>query len=245
MAAATRRPGWETSPGCYARRHRRGPGPDIHSDRYSCVMDVNEASRTLGVTPRRVRALIEQGRIQARIVGGRWQIDNLDNKLSRGRRPLSSRSRSELAEAIRTRSLGAVSGQSRARAAARLRELRESSNPAVLISQWWPDREEGTDAFTRSLVANARAGNNGYIARLVAPRGQRYLRHSRQLSDALKTERAVRGLSQHDLATAAGIPVGVERSLERGITSSSPGMTRRALAAVGIEPTALPDMELS
>ncbi len=214
------------------------------TNRYTCVMNVNEASEALGVSPRRVRAMISQGTIPAQMVKGRWQLQDYNPRTQRSRRPLSPSSRTALVDTLRTRSLGTLTAQTRARTADRLRALRDTSDPASLIASWWPEGDEGGDPFTRSLVRNARAGNNAYLTKLVKPRANEYLRSRERLADILKTERAVRGLSVLELADASGVQSKIISHLEKGLRVSSPAAALRTLAVVGVQPTALPDLEM-
>lgn len=85
-------------------------------------MDVAEAANRLGVTPRRVRALIAAGHVKATKIGASWQVETLPDS-PRHSRPLSTRSRRMLVHALQYRTLRSLSGTDRARTAARIRAL--------------------------------------------------------------------------------------------------------------------------
>ena len=91
-------------------------------------MNVAEAADQLGVSPRRVRALIAAGRVNAAKVGTSWQVETLPDG-RRHRRPLSVRSRRMLVHALHYRTLTGLSGTDRSRTAARIRALRTADDP--------------------------------------------------------------------------------------------------------------------
>lgn len=208
-------------------------------------MDVNSAAARLGVTPRRIRALIASGHIEAERDGNRWVIVDLGRTGIRKHRPLSQRSRDALIHTIRNRTLGPLKGQERARTAARLSTLRGADDPAALIAEWWGDGDVYGDVFARSLVERARGGDNAYIRQVVAPRRAEYLRKWEDLAQVLATERTVRKLSIDDIADKAGVPASQVRRIEQARPVNAPGALRRILGVVGVEPTALPDMDLT
>ena len=125
-------------------------------------MDVHEASETLGVTPRRIRALIQQGRFAAHKQGQAWHIDDLELHRAR-RRPLSEHSRLILARALHNRSLIGLTGQDRKRTAARIGELRTSDDAASLLIDWWGGKPFGPLNFGTNLVDHALDGNSAYV----------------------------------------------------------------------------------
>lgn len=205
-------------------------------------MKTEEAADALGVSPRRVVAMIGAGQIEATKVGQRWHITTLPP--SRSRRPLSDRSRSLLARALHTRSLAGIDGQERARTAARLRELRSSNDPAALLAEWWGGAGDDEPVnFGTNLVRHALAGDRDYVREALHRRRREYLRQREDLADVVSTERRVRGLSIHDLAQTAEVPDSAVRRIERGLPMSSPSTARKVLRVLDIEPTALPDVD--
>jgi excisionase family DNA binding protein len=63
---------------------------DICPDRYIYYMELvsaKEAARILGVTDRRVRAIIKSGHLPARKIGGGWVIAKAHLKLVEDRKP--------------------------------------------------------------------------------------------------------------------------------------------------------------
>lgn len=204
-------------------------------------MNVSETARALGVTPRRVRARIEAGSIDAHKVGGRWVVG--EPVVVTRRRPLSVSSRDALSRALTQRTLGALTGQQRARTAARIRALRASEDPAQLLIDWWGGRVPHGIGFAQSLVANALAGEREYVKSVFHRPRTEYLRRGTDLADVIRTERAIRGLTRRQLADAAHVAPDALASLERAEPLTSPAAARRILRYLNIEPTALPDLE--
>lgn len=208
-------------------------------------MKVVEAAVSLGVSPRRVRALIGAGRLAAERHGRDWEVEAssvtaLDGR--RGRRPLSARSRDLLAQALHQRSLGGLAGQERARTAARIRQLRTAEDPAGLLIQWWGGRPGRAINFGTNLVDHALSGNNAYVKTALARTRYEYLRKPADLADIVNSERTIAGLSRVELAERAQLPVETIRLIENARPVGSPGAIRKVLRALDIEPTALPDM---
>lgn len=207
-------------------------------------MDVHEASETLGVTPRRIRALIQQGRLAAHKQGQAWHIDDLEPHRAR-RRPLSEHSRLILARALHNRSLIGLTGQDRKRTAARIGELRTSNDAAALLIDWWGGKPFGPLNFGTNLVEHALAGNSAYITEALHRPEEEYLRKPEDLADVVSSERLIQGLTQTELASKAGVPIEDLRKIERAIRLSSPTPSRRILRILDIEPTALPDLAVA
>lgn len=209
--------------------------------RYTCVMDVHEASESLGVTPRRIRALIQQGRLTAHKQGQAWNIDGLDLHRAR-RRPLSEHSRLILARALHNRSLVGLTGQDRKRTAARIGELRTSDDAAALLIDWWGGKPFGPLNFGTNLVDHALEGNSAYVAEALRQPRREYLRKPTDLADVVSSERAILGLTPQELAVRAEVRLADLRKIERGERLSTPAPARKILRALDIEPTALPDL---
>ncbi|QHF23229.1 helix-turn-helix domain-containing protein [Rathayibacter sp. VKM Ac-2804] len=205
-------------------------------------MDVKQVAEQLGVTPRRVRAMIAAGRIEARKVGRRWEIVEVPEV--RSRRPLSARSRRLLAHALHERTLSGLEGQERARTAARIRLLRASPDPAGLLADWWGGTvESGLVDFGTNLVQHALHGDPAYVREALHRPRREYLRRPEDLADVVGSERRIQGLSTDELAHAAGVAASDVRRLERGLPMSTPSTARRVLDVLGVEPTALPDLD--
>ena len=206
-------------------------------------MDVKQAAERLGVTPRRVVALIANGRIEATKVGRRWEVTEVPG--ARSRRPLSVRSRQSLAHALHERTLSGLEGQERARTAARIRRLRASQDPAGLLADWWGGEvESGLVDFGTNLVQHALHGDPDYVREALHRPRREYLRRLEDLADTVSSERRIMGLSIDDLARTADVEVPDVRRLEHGLPVSRPSIARRVLDALGVEPTALPDLVL-
>ena len=217
--------------------------PCVTRLRYSCVMNVNDAAVELSVTPRRVRALIADGKIAAHKAGAHWEIDALPRE--RKTRPLSRRSQEHLVKALRSRSLRGIEGHERARTARRLHTLRTSRNPAAILLDWWGGHTDEHDIFFRSLLERALAGDSHGVRETLQRRQPAYLATTARLSDRITTERRIQGLTQEELANLAGVKTSAVRDLERGRAMSSPSPSRRVLKALNIVPSALPPMGAS
>ncbi|WP_435748525.1 helix-turn-helix domain-containing protein [Microbacterium sp. PMB16] len=203
-------------------------------------MNVIEAATHLGVSPRRVRALITEGRIPARRVGREWEIDDVPSL--RTRRPLSHRSRDQLAKAIHSRSLQGLTGQERARVAERLHLLRTSSDPAVVLLDWWGGLADENDAYVQNLLERALAGDSLGVRDSLRRRQPAYLATTARLADRVATERAVHRFTRERLAREAGVPVAIVRQIERGSATPTPGPVRRVLRTLDVTPSALPPL---
>lgn len=216
---------------------RTGPGRGVA--RYISVMDVSEVSAQLGVSPRRVRALIETGRMSARKVNGKWVIDGPVTTSRRGR-PLSERSRKALAYALRNRTLGSLTGQERARTADRIHQLRESRDPAQLLIDWWGPTAPAVTDFASSLVRAASAGDRDAVREAIHRTRYEYLRDRHDLADVVMSERSIRKWTRGRLAEAAGVDIDQVKKMETSTPMESPAAMRKVLNAIEIEPTALP-----
>lgn len=110
-------------------------------------LSVTEAAGRLGVTERRVRAMLKNGKLDGQKVGGRWLVELGEGKVSAPRlgiRPLSVRSCWTLILAVGPSSPappGFVPTPSeRYRLKARLQRLRREDSPAALLRAWLPKR---------------------------------------------------------------------------------------------------------
>lgn len=201
-------------------------------------MDVNEAALKLGVSPRRVRALISGGKIPVYRSGERWETEALPP--ARSRRPLSVRSREQLTKALRSRSLRGLAGQARARTARRLNLLRTADDPATILLDWWGGQAEEKDAYVRNLLERTLAGDTAGVRDALRRRHPAYLAKTERLSDRVGTERRIQGLSREELAHTAGVNVSDVLDVEHGRPMRTPGPSHRILKALGITPSALP-----
>lgn len=206
-------------------------------------MDVREFAAARGITERRVRALIRKGAIPAVKQGRAWSIEAGAPTAARSRRPLSAASRRDLLKALMRRSISELSGQSRARTAERIRMLRESDNPARLLSEWWGGVAPAVVDGGTSLVASAVVGDDERVRSVVRRRVNEYLRSPRDLADTVLSERTIRGLSATALAHRADVSVPAVRSLESATPTNLQAM-RRVLRELDVEPIALPDIEV-
>lgn len=204
-------------------------------------MRVTDAASQLGVSPRRVRAMAAQGRVPAHKEGAVWVIEELVNRKTR--RALSVNSWQNLSRSLKQRSLAGLSGQERARTAARIKALRTAPHPSSLLIDWRP-AQAPADVFLDSLVAYAER-NDDYYLKHAMERPEEYLRSSQDLAEIVSSERAIRGMSRSQLASAAAVSARFVRDIESALPLVSPGQVRRVLGALGIEATALPDMALT
>lgn len=134
---------------------RRGAGARAgEADRET--LSVREAAEHLGVSERRARTLIAEGRLAAQKLGGRWEISRsaVQNRVADGAfpvRPMSPRSFDMLLERLHSMVDTAQEGRLRADAVERLRverrlqQLRSAAEPARLLRAWsrglWPKPE--------------------------------------------------------------------------------------------------------
>jgi hypothetical protein len=208
-------------------------------------MNVDEYAHAIGVSPRRVRALIKQGQIRAQKVGRGWEISELA-KRRQARRPLSEQSQKALGIALSQRSLDGLSGQLRARTAHRIRTLRASAKPSVLIADWWGGKEPAVvHNVITSWVARAVRGDNEYLLERLHTRPPAYLRSRKNLAAIVSSERAILGLSRTQLAELANVDSNLIAEIENAKPVSSVGAVRSVLRAINIQPSALPNIEVS
>lgn len=105
-------------------------------------LSVADAARRLQVSPRRVRALLEDGSLRGRLVGGRWLLSSADVERRRllalpAGRPLSQASAWHVLAVLAhaDEALGEISAPARSRARARAAELRRSQH-AEMPERW-------------------------------------------------------------------------------------------------------------
>jgi hypothetical protein len=147
-----------------------------------------------------------------------------------------------LLKALHTRSLAGLHGQDLIRTAARIAELRSSSDPAKLLADWWGGIVEGPASFGTSLVSHAIGGDRDYVSRSIHRVRREYLRRAEDLADVIRSERTIRGMSRSQLADVAHVPINDIDALEHAKPLTSPAPARRVLRALDVEPTALPDL---
>ena len=205
-------------------------------------MDVLEYASALDVSPRRVRALIASKHIPAHRKGGRWVIDTTDIRQPQSSRPLSSSSQRFLALALHNRSLAGLTGQDRARTAARIRALRASTDPAARLVSWWGSRAPVEMNGGTNLVQHALRGNGSYVRERIQARPTEYLREWSALAEVVASERTIRGLTRSELAGLAGVTSVELNTLERALPFDSISAVRRMLRALDIEPSAIPSI---
>ena len=152
-------------------------------------------------------------------------------------RPLSSASQRFLALALHNRSLAGLTGQDRARTAARIRALRASTDPAALLVSWWSGRAPVEMNGGTNLVQHALRGNGSYVRERIQARPTEYLREWSALAEVVASERTIRGLTRSELAGLAGVTSVELNTLERALPFDSISAVRRMLRALDIEPS--------
>lgn len=211
-------------------------------------MKIREAAQQLGVSERRARALAASGIMPARKVGTAWVVDDATARPGRGR-PLAPTAQRHLTEALHNRSLVGLRGHDRTRTAQRLRTLRSSPDPALLLRRWFPRGAVSRNGipvnFGHRIVALAHLGKNQNVRELLERRTTEYLRDPEDLAEVVASERAIHGLSTADLAMQANTTVDAIRSLEKHGTYTSPGALRSVLSSLDVSPAALPPFTVS
>ncbi|NQX15528.1 helix-turn-helix transcriptional regulator [Rathayibacter sp. VKM Ac-2857] len=92
-------------------------------------------------------------------------------------------------------------------------------------------------------MQHALHGDPAYVREALHRPRREYLRRPDVLATVVGSERRIQGLSTDELAHAAGVAVSDVRRLERGLPMSTPSTARRVLDVLGVEPTALPDLD--
>lgn len=161
------------------------------------------------------------------------------------RRALSEASRHALDRALTQRALGDLRGQLRRRTAERVRELRESERPDLLLLAWWRHADHLGRGLGDNLVDHARAGEVDYVRRVIRaqPQQDEFLRRPADLADVTSSARAIAGLTVDQLAETAGVATDVVRQIERGRMPGRVGDAMRVLRTLGIHATALPSVD--
>ena len=115
--------------------------------RYPSVMlSVSEFAARRGVSQRRVRALIESGKLEARKVGNRWVIEDAALRSKRPAvRPMSSKNAWALAVELKgaeIASAGELSSTEERRIRAKVDRLKNADDPVALLSAWLANRAD-------------------------------------------------------------------------------------------------------
>lgn len=156
---------------------------------------------------------------------------------------LSPRSAEQLAGALHERTLAGLQGPGRAQTAARVRALRDAEEPGALLRAWFPNGAVGLGRHGRylgSLIAMAHNGHDDEVKQHLAWRPTEYLRRPELLAEMVSSERLIQGLTAEKLAARADVTPEQVRLLESRGWFPSPGIARRVLRVLDVEPTALP-----
>ncbi len=139
-------------------------------------LSVAEAAQILGVSARRVRALLESGLLPGRQVGGRWllhayEVDQRRQRHSEGGRPLSQASAWHLLAALSGAEdgLSELAAPTRSRARTRARDLRKSEEiatkwPHVVSNRAAPASFYAHPSVLADLIADPRVVRSGVSA---------------------------------------------------------------------------------
>ncbi|MEY9951248.1 hypothetical protein [Leifsonia sp. EB34] len=110
------------------------------------MMAVSEFAMHRGITPRRVRALIESGKLAAQKVGNRWVLDEALLRPARPAvRPMSRRMAWALADELDGPGMHAsrhLASTEVSRIRGKVERLKESDDPVALLSAWLADRAD-------------------------------------------------------------------------------------------------------
>lgn len=206
-------------------------------------MDTKSVAALLGVSVRRVRAMAASGRVPAQKTPSGWDIEAPHQRTSAGR-PLSRDARLALARALTDRMIGGdVTGQLRVRTAARVRALRETDRPDLLLSRWWGGTVPDGRGTAQSVVLRAQDGDTARVRELLSPRRE-HLTRAGDLASMVASERAIARWTREQLSHEAGIDADDVRRIERGDQASTPIAVTRVLRALGVDYSAIPAMEV-
>lgn len=134
-------------------------------------LSVSESAKRLGVSERRVRAMLEAGGIAGEKIGGRWIVSDLGRAaIERAPvRPLSPRAcwiLIDSADAARARAARVTSAVEKHRLGERLSRLRAASDPLPLLGTWLVNRAEprrlhASPAYLKDMRADSRLALSG------------------------------------------------------------------------------------
>ncbi|MFC4375219.1 multiprotein-bridging factor 1 family protein [Nocardia halotolerans] len=157
---------------------------------------------------------------------------------------MSEVSRGALVRALHTKSLEGLSGQLRARTAQRLRLLRTAQDPAELLVDWWAGQVPTHLDGGSNLVVHAIAGNTSRVREVLHRPRREYMRYPSTLAQVVRDERTIQGLTRAELAARADVDRALVADIERAGRLNDITGLRKLLRTLGIEPTALPAMDL-
>lgn len=210
--------------------------------RFAPVTTISEYAAQHGISPRRARALAQQGRLPARRVGRAWVLDEgVATTPAVSTRPMSERTRRLFLRALSDQTLREVTGSDRRRIAAYLGRLRASDRPAALIRAWFRGAHLPT-GFTLGvlLVRAALEHQDDVVAERLARPQRRYLNSPERLARVVADERAIHGLSRAQLADRAGTTPGDVAAVEAGRPVDTMLTVLRVVNALDVRPLALP-----
>ncbi|WP_123340563.1 MULTISPECIES: helix-turn-helix domain-containing protein [unclassified Curtobacterium] len=163
---------------------------------------VAEFAVRAGLSPRRVRALIEGGSIRARQVGGQWLVDQSSEHRPAASRPLGARMRSHLLASLSGQPIDGLSAPERVRLRRYRDELVRSAEPDRMLGAWIRPvpalRLRVADADLEDLAADGRLVKSGFSdpRSEIAAAGQLEARVAASDADALRRDYLLRPSDQ-------------------------------------------------
>jgi hypothetical protein len=208
------------------------------------MLTASEYAAQNGISARRARKLAESGAISARRHGRMWVIEEAARQEVAGARPMGEQMRRAVMSALGDQELAGLTGPVRARAAAHLRQLRESENPAALLRAWFRGGQPPTGfAHGAVVVRDALDGRDERVREYLRRPKRKFLYSYSKLAGVVRAERSISGLTRAGLAQAAGLSPAVVAAIESGKPAAIPDI-RRALRALHVEPLALPPVHV-
>lgn len=181
-------------------------------------MDVKSYAKIAGITPERVRQLARAGRIEADIVGGRWEIaveyEGAQRRVPT-RRPLSQQSRAELLRFFVTMKLDHVKGVRKARVAERYRALMAAPSKSWLLLEWWGWEDAEGSFAERNFIRAAKLGDEDWLAAMLAYPDAWPLSNGPIVAARLGDCLLLKGIKVDELARRAKLPVSTVRGIVR------------------------------
>lgn len=182
-----------------------------------------------GVSLQRARELARQGKVPARREGHRWIITRLDT-VRRTRRRLGEQTKADLIVYLRTRTLDHVKGMRKRRLADVADRIRQASNPAALVREYFDGAPPPQGPIGAAVVRAALRGLDE--AANIALRAQHkfVIDNAAELGKRIMDSRLIRHMTAAQLAAQVRIPERTLRMIERAAFDGLDQILARKLA---------------